>query len=150
MSNTATPSELRLSSCENMSSGQAASINERATQLASGGSMNVEELSATDPRWVLAMRVYDQLEGDILAPDKRERLIRMGSTFGLSVFEANLIIAIVQDRARRGQTPHRAQGTLSMIRAPGSNSAYRRTWKIAAVCSAFIALEFALVYWWLV
>lgn len=149
MSNTATTSELRLTACDGMSTAQAAALNEQATQLASSQQSTGQGLSASDPRWVLAMQTYDQLEGDILAPDKREKLIHMGRTFGLSVFEANLVIAIVQDRARRGQTPHSAQTTLSMIRAPKNGNKYRRTWKIALCCSAVIVFEFALVYWWL-
>ncbi|MFP4145106.1 MAG: hypothetical protein ACLFV3_08175 [Phycisphaeraceae bacterium] len=63
----------------------------------------VEE--AGDPRWVLAVRTAEKLEGTLLAPEKRERLVQLGKTMGLSVFDANLVIAIVQDQARRGHRP---------------------------------------------
>lgn len=58
-----------------------------------------------DPRWVLAVRTAEQLEGALLRPERRERLIRLGRLLGLSVFDSNLIIAIVQDQARRGHAP---------------------------------------------
>ena len=58
-----------------------------------------------DPRWVLAVRVAEHLQGSILPPMARDRLVRLGKTLGLSPFDANLIIAIVQDQARRGYAP---------------------------------------------
>ncbi len=66
---------------------------------------NVTPLYATDPRWVLAIRVSERLEGTLLNPEQRERLVRLGTILGLTPFDANLIIAIVQDRARRGIPP---------------------------------------------
>lgn len=56
----------------------------------------------SDARWVLAVRVSEQLEGSILPPNKREQLVRLGKVLGLTAFDANLVIAIVQDQARRG------------------------------------------------
>ena len=58
-----------------------------------------------DPRWVLAVRVAERLQGSILAPASRESLVRLGTRLGLTPFDANLIIAIVQDQARRGYAP---------------------------------------------
>ena len=60
---------------------------------------------ASDPRWVLALRTAELLEGTILTPEKRQRLIRTGRLMGLNVFDCNLVIAIVQDQARRGHSP---------------------------------------------
>ncbi|MCC6581782.1 MAG: hypothetical protein IT440_15220 [Phycisphaeraceae bacterium] len=62
-------------------------------------------MEPTDPRWVLALRVSEALEGDTLRPDRRERIAKLGQLFGLSPFDVNLIIAMVQDQARRGLTP---------------------------------------------
>ena len=59
-----------------------------------------------DPRWVLAIRVADSLQGVVLPPERRERLLDLGRVMGLTPFDANLIIAIVQDQARRGHAPH--------------------------------------------
>lgn len=56
-----------------------------------------------DPRWVLALRTAGQLEGAVLPPDRRDNLLRLARVMGLTVFDANLIIAIVQDQARRGK-----------------------------------------------
>lgn len=60
---------------------------------------------ATDPRWVLAIRTAEVLEGDILPPAKREALMKTGKMMGLTAFDCSLILAIVQDRARRGIPP---------------------------------------------
>ena len=106
------------------------------------------EISMTDPRWVLAMRVWHELDGDVLGPERREKLVRMGKTFGLTVFESNLIIAIVQDRARRGEPPHEALSTLSLIRSPESirrGTRYTYAWKVAGWCAALIAVEYLLI-----
>ncbi|MEM6751047.1 MAG: hypothetical protein AAF612_11305 [Planctomycetota bacterium] len=59
-------------------------------------------LAPSDPRWVLAQRAAESLEGALLPADRRERLLRLGRALGLTTFDANLILAIVQDRARRG------------------------------------------------
>lgn len=61
-------------------------------------------IAATDPRWVLAVRTAEQLQGSVLVPERRERLVRLGKVMGLSPFDANLVIAIVQDQARRGNS----------------------------------------------
>lgn len=78
-----------------------------------------------DPRWVLAVRTGESLEGPILTADKRERLLMLGKQMGLSPFDANLIIAMVQDQARRGQPAEMcaelAEPQLMMIRKPSSH-----------------------------
>lgn len=64
-------------------------------------------MAATDPRWVFAVRVRDRLEGGtaaILTPERRAALLRHAPVFGLRPFDANVIIALVQDAARRGET----------------------------------------------
>lgn len=61
-----------------------------------------------DARRLLAQRVAEQLEGGraaVLRPDRRRRLLDLATTLDLRPFEANLVIAIVQDAARHGQTP---------------------------------------------
>jgi hypothetical protein len=55
-----------------------------------------------DPRWILALRTAQELEGEILPQEKREHLLSAGTAMGLSPFDANLIIAIVHDQARQG------------------------------------------------
>ncbi len=62
-------------------------------------------VGSMDARWVLAVRVAEHLQGSILPPQARDRLVRLGKSMGLTPFDANLIIAIVQDQARRGYAP---------------------------------------------
>jgi hypothetical protein len=76
----------------------------------------------SDPRWVLAVRAAEQMQGTILPPERRERLIRLGRMLGLSPFDSNLIIAIMQDQARRGfsreDCPRAGEEQLRMISRP--------------------------------
>ncbi|TVQ62581.1 MAG: hypothetical protein EA378_04435 [Phycisphaerales bacterium] len=61
-----------------------------------------------DARWVFAARVATALEGGrsaVLAPERRERLITTARHLGLRPFDANLIVAIVQDTARTTGAP---------------------------------------------
>ncbi|MEE9403489.1 MAG: hypothetical protein V3V20_01235 [Algisphaera sp.] len=60
---------------------------------------------ATDPRWILAVRAAESLDGSTLPSASRDRLIRLGKAMRLMPFDANLILAIVQDQARRGYAP---------------------------------------------
>ena len=65
-------------------------------------------IDAVDARWVFACRVATSIEGGraaILRPEARDRLLTQASRLGLRQFDANLIIAIVQDSARCGQEP---------------------------------------------
>lgn len=81
-------------------------------------------MAATDPRWVLALRVYESIEGGraaILRPQKRRNLVALATRLGLRPFDANLIIAIVQDAARCGEAPMgpAVAGRLTLVRTPG-------------------------------
>ena len=63
-------------------------------------------IDALDARWVFACRVASSLEGGkaaILRPEARDRLLSQASRLGLRQFDANLVIAIVQDSARCGE-----------------------------------------------
>jgi len=62
-------------------------------------------LPAMDTRWMLALKVQHALEGGVAAmlrPEVRRRLVADARHMGLRPFDANLVIAIVQDRARAG------------------------------------------------
>jgi hypothetical protein len=118
-----------------------------------------QTLEAADPRWVLAIRVAESLEGTILSPERRRSLIRMGKVFGLTAFDANLIIAIVQDQARRGYRPEvcprMGEAQLRMVPLPrrakllslGTTPA-RRWMTIALLIVGMAAAELAVL--WLV
>lgn len=58
------------------------------------------EIDPRDPRWVLAMQTHARLQGTALTPEHRDQLLKSGKKMGLRPFEANLVIALVQDRAR--------------------------------------------------
>jgi len=111
---------------------------------------------ATDPRWVLAVRTAELLEGAILAPEKRQRLIRMGRVMGLTVFDCNLVIAVVQDQARRGHAPAHCPtagaAQLAMVPAPRYGGILARLRQrpallIASIVVTMIALELAALRW---
>ncbi|QDU34532.1 hypothetical protein KS4_26020 [Poriferisphaera corsica] len=89
------------------------------------GQMGDPITATNDPRWVLAVRVAAVMEGSIVRPEEREKLIKMGRTFGMSVFDCNLVIAILQDQARRGNLPEYcpqlAHKQLQLIPLPRQN-----------------------------
>lgn len=58
------------------------------------------DLDPADPRWVLAARTRAELQGASLTADRRERLLGLAHDLGMRPFDANLVIAIVQDEAR--------------------------------------------------
>ena len=65
------------------------------------------KLPADDARLIMAARVAESLSGGkaaILRPERRVSLLRMATRLGIRPFDANLIIAVVQDSARRGET----------------------------------------------
>ncbi|MCA9294405.1 MAG: hypothetical protein KDA20_11390 [Phycisphaerales bacterium] len=69
-----------------------------------------------------ALRVADALEGGraaILRPERRRELVANAQAMGLRPFDANLIIAIVQDGARRGERMDDRQ-TVSRLSFVGS------------------------------
>ena len=108
---------------------------------------------ATDPRWVLAVRAAEALEGALLAPEKRKLLLRLARVLGLTPFDANLVIAVVQDQARRGHRPHtcphagREQLSLIGMRDMRSLSRHRRAVRTAWLVTALLALEVTLIWW---
>lgn len=111
---------------------------------------------SADPRWVLAVRTAECLQGDVLPPESRERLVRMARMFDLTPFDANMIIAIVQDQARRGIAPHlcptAGEPQLRMITPPRRRTLLqslksRYGMKVVLLLGALLALELALVLW---
>lgn len=111
---------------------------------------------ATDPRWVLAVRTAETLQGTILPTEARDRLVRLGRVMGLTTFDANLVIAIVQDQARRGHTasycPTAGEDQLRMVpvgRRGALKWAGGRLWQVVMMVLTLIGLEAAMLVWWL-
>jgi hypothetical protein len=103
--------------------------------------------TAADPRWVLAAAAMTALEGGrgaILRPDRRRRLMTTAAAMGLREFDASLIIAIVQDAARRGEPLNAgAARSLAMVNAPAP-VARARVGSLLAI-AAIVGIAWAVV-----
>ena len=67
---------------------------------------------------MLAAHTHAQLQGTTLTPERRKRLLCVADLLGVRPFEANVIIAIVQDHARHGLPLGEAQATLALLSRP--------------------------------
>ncbi len=108
----------------------------------------------TDPRWVLAVRTAQLLDGEVLTPLRRERLRQLGRILGLTPFAVSLIIAVVQDQARRGFAPEdcptAGEDQLRLIPLPQRTDQARRTKIYTALgVAGLLAVELLLIQWWL-
>lgn len=72
----------------------------------------------TDARWRLATETQQSLQGAVLAYEDRRRLLSLAQRLGIRAFDANLILAIVQDRARRGEPLETAASTIAIVPRP--------------------------------
>jgi hypothetical protein len=106
-------------------------------------------LEPTDPRWVLAARAYSQLQGSTLSPERRDRVMRSAKTLGIRPFDANVIIAIVQDQARRGQTLGSTQPMLELIDRPAPPGANRSIWMRWLAAALLAVIANLILIWWL-
>lgn len=107
-------------------------------------------LSPTDMRSALSVEVARAIEGGraaILRPERRRALISRAKVMGLREFDANLIIAVVQDAARRGEShaSGEVRATLGMI----PNGAETEGGTLRAVLATVLAAAVfvALVVW---
>lgn len=83
-------------------------------------------LSAGDTRRVFAVQVAGQLEGGraaVLTAERRRGLLRRAQGLGLRAFDANLIIAVVQDEARRGADTLAARAASELLGVVGTSRA---------------------------
>jgi len=71
-----------------------------------------------DARWRLATETQRALQGAVLAHEDRRQLLALATRLGIRTFDANLILAVVQDRARRGETLESAAPTIAIIPKP--------------------------------
>jgi hypothetical protein len=105
----------------------------------------------TDARWQLATETQRALQGAVLAFEDRRRLLALANRLGIRAFDANLILALVQDRARRGEPLEAAAATIEMIPKPLEHVSGRkhRDWTpiwIAALLVA-MAVDALLIAW---
>ena len=108
-----------------------------------------------DARWKLAEETQRALQGTILAYEDRQRLLGLANKLGIRSFDANLILAVVQDRARRGESIELAADTIEMIprdavsagsAPPPAPATDRAAWLVVAVLVA-MAADAALIAW---
>lgn len=77
------------------------------------------DLDPNDPRLILAARAQAELQGAALPADRRRRLLSLAHRLGLRPFDANLVIAIVQDQARCGPQAGSLSDRLRIVPSPG-------------------------------
>ncbi len=113
-------------------------------------------MSVSDARWAFAVRVASSIEGKragILRPDVRQRLVQQAAHLGLRPFDANLVIAIIQDAARTGAplSPEAAE-RLKLVRNPAETRARQGalSWRGLLASSAIAILLVWLAIRWLV
>ncbi|MFN9975914.1 MAG: hypothetical protein ACK58T_39080 [Phycisphaerae bacterium] len=93
-------------------------------------------LMGDDARWVFAVRVRREVQGGhaaLVTPESRKRLLKLANRLGLRDFDANLVIAIVQDDARThgGTLPvpsDAVRGPLALVR-PAQTPRTRFDWR---------------------
>jgi hypothetical protein len=105
----------------------------------------------------LAQRTAEQLDGSMLPDERRRGLLRIGVTLGLTLFDANMVLAIVQEQARRGYSPARCPAAgadqLALVPPPAPRAvpdypaALRRMGQAVLVIAAVIGVEVLLLYW---
>lgn len=96
------------------------------------------DIDPTDPRWVFAARTLSQLDGSALPPRRRDSLMKTARQLGIRPFDASVIMALVQDRARRGSSLHDITTTLTMmpLQKKGDGSLFLWRWMAAVLCAA--------------
>ncbi len=76
------------------------------------------DFDPNDARWRLATETQQALQGAVLAYEDRRSLLALAHRMGIRAFDANLILAIVQDRARRGESLQSAAPTIAVLPRP--------------------------------
>ena len=107
----------------------------------------------TDARWQLATETQRALQGAVLAFEDRRRLLAMANRLGIRAFDANLILALVQDRARRGEPLEAAAATIEMIPKPSERMSRRkgRDWTPIWITALMVAMAVdALLIAWMI
>ena len=106
----------------------------------------------TDARWKVATETQRALQGAVLSFEDRRRVLALAHRLGIRPFDANLIVALVQDRARRGEALEGIAPTLALLpvqETPAKSSAFRRGVAgafVGAVIAA-VAADAVLIFW---
>ncbi|MGD9692145.1 MAG: hypothetical protein AB7G17_11970 [Phycisphaerales bacterium] len=103
-----------------------------------------------DARRLLATRVAECLEGGrsaILTPMRRKRVLRLAHMLGVRDFDAHLVIAIVQESARRGETAESAADDPRIDLLPRPVMMERPRKRVAVAVALGTGLLLALLGW---
>jgi len=117
-------------------------------------------VTPADACTIMAATVARSLEGGqaaILRPERRRNLVAAAGALGVRPFDANLLIAAVQDRVRRGEDPQGAAIAAMLSRPPvtapqahatPAPAIGRRVWLIFATGLVLgVALGAAMIAW---
>lgn len=121
----------------------------RSNRLAATTVSTDPEMDPTDPRWVFAVRTHSQLQGDVLSPERRDKLLKLATQLEIRPFDANVIIAVVQDHARRHIPLSQVTTTLSLIspREERLESTLFHIWRWLAVIACAVMATSFLIHW---
>lgn len=72
-------------------------------------------LDPPSPYLSLASRVQTRLQGCILSPESRESILDDADRLGIREFDAHLVMAVMQDRARRDEPMDDIIGVLDVL-----------------------------------
>lgn len=110
---------------------------------------HVASIAMNDARWLFATSVAANLEGGrvaMLRPTRRSGLLVRAEELGLRPFDANLVIAIVQDAARDGRALSReTQERLVMVPAASARNSVAPHFLAAASIS--LVMLYGLMHW---
>lgn len=107
---------------------------------------SASQLPPMDAAMILSRRVREGLDGGaaaVLTPERRRRLVDLAQRLGMTSFDASLLIAVVQDRARRGEPLDQPAlvARLDMLHT----RMHRRRFTAALIIVSSVGLAFAML-----
>lgn len=110
-------------------------------------------LDPCDPRWQVALEAARQMQGPLLTFERRRTVLALAHRVGVRPFDTHLIIAAVQDRARRGERLVDAMPVVALTQAPERRPRtwivrmFAAFWPYAIVAGVAAAAHAAIAYW---
>lgn len=100
----------------------------------------------TDARIAVISETVRRLQGSLLVSEDRRAVLQLAKRLGLRAFDANLLVAVVQDRARRGESV--ASATLPGRRDACAAASNRwNSWRWIAATLASVGLAVLAANW---